>query len=237
MKTALVSGSTKGIGKQIGIDLLDRGYKVLFIGHTDESVKNLQGELSEYTNTEILKLDLSNTKNGVNFANELKNKNVNLDVLIWNVGLTDRTKFGDIKPEEWNKVFEANIDCPFFFIQSMKDNINPNGKIVLISSILGIIPDSVSISYGVSKAGINMLVPYLAKEFANKNITVNAIAPGFVETNWHVNKTPEQIKRIENKCLVKRFSTTKEISQLALTLIDNNYITGQVIRIDGGYNL
>lgn len=243
MKTALVTGSSRGIGKQMGIDLLNKGYFVCFNGHTKESTEQLEKELRNYpncyneSNYSIICYDLSTVENSLEFARYLKAINVKLDVIVWNVGLTDRTKFGEIKPDEWNKVFKANIDAPFFFLQSMKNNINPGGKIILISSILGIIPDSVSISYGVSKAAINMLVPYLSKEFADKKITVNAIAPGFIDTDWHKEKSKEQIKRIENKSLAKRLGTTEEISKTAMFIIDNVFVNAQIIKVDGGYGL
>ena len=236
MKTALITGSTKGIGKQIGLDLLTKGYFVIFNSHTQESANQLSAELEEtdYSNQNLIYVeDLSKYKSAMDFSTIFKN----IDCLIWNTGITDRTPFGNISIDDWNRVFEANLTVPFFVIQELKNRINNGGRIILISSILGIIPESVSISYGVSKAAINMMVPYLAKEFKEKFITVNAIAPGFVDTDWHKNKTPEQIKRIKEKCLANRFATTAEISQMALTIIDNGYINGQIIRIDGGYGL
>lgn len=242
-KNALIIGSTRGIGKQIGIDLSKENYFVCFNGHTKESTEQLDKELRNYpycyneSKYSIICYDLSIVENSLEFARYLKAINVKLDVLVWNVGLTDRTKFGEINSKEWNQVFEANLSAPFFFIQEMKNNINPNGKIILISSILGIIPDSVSISYGVSKAATNMLVPYLAKEFAEKKITINAIAPGFILTDWHKGKSKEQIKRIENKSLAKRLGTTEEISKTAMYIINNDFINAQIIRIDGGYGL
>ena len=82
-----------------------------------------------------------------------------------------------------------------------------------------------------------MLVQYLAKEFADKKITVNAIAPGYTMSNWHSSKSEEQIKRIEQKCLANRFGTVEEVSKVVLSIIDNDYINGQIIRVDGGFGL
>lgn len=239
-KIALVTASTKGIGKQIGLDLLEHDYFVYFNGHTQESTKKLENEIGlpdvdhDYLpSLNIICQDLSTIKSAIQLGNYL----TELDILILNLGVTDRTPFGEIKSEEWNKVFETNLSSSFFLIQSLKDKIREGGKIIFISSISGIVPDSVSISYGVSKAGINMLVPYLAKEFASKGITVNAIAPGYTITDWHINKSKAQLKRISDKTLAKRFATTEEISSTVLHIIDNNYINGQVIRVDGGFQL
>lgn len=237
MKTALITGSTKGIGKQIGIDLLDKGYQVYFIGRTHESIDRLKGELGCYLNAHIIMRDLSTIESNVRLGEELKLQKIMFDVVVLNLGITDRTPFGEIIDSSWNVVIETNLSGPIFLLQTLKDNLNKNGKIVFISSISGIIADSVSISYGVSKAAINMAVPYLAKEFAVKKITVNAIAPGYVDTDWHKNKDEAQIKRISKKCLANRLGTVKEISTAVLSVIDNNFINGQVIRVDGGFQL
>lgn len=244
MKTALITGSTQGIGKQIGIDLLDGSYFVYFNGHTQESTRQLEQEigLRSYDNDylpdfNILCQDLSTLEGNLELANYLKANDRYLDTLILNLGITNRTKFGAICYDSWKKVIDVNLNFPFFLIQSLNSHIKENGRIIFISSISGIIPDSTSISYGVSKAGLNMLVLYLAKEFANRKITVNAIAPGFTNSNWHKGKSKAQIKRIQNKILLKRFADQREISSLVLEVINNPYINGQILRCDGGFGL
>jgi 3-oxoacyl-[acyl-carrier protein] reductase len=244
MKTALITGSTKGIGRQIGLDLLDKDYFVYFNGHTHESTKQLKQDIdfrdadTDYLSTfNVIWRDLSTIESNITLGNYFKDNNRQLDVLILNLGITDRTSFGNIQSSSWNKVLETNLSGAFFLIQSLKDNINSEGKIIFISSISGIVPDSVSISYGVSKAAINMLVPYLAKEFASKKITVNAIAPGYIDTEWHNSKSKAQIKRITKKCLANRLGTTKEISKAVLSIIDNDFINGQILRVEGAFGL
>ncbi len=238
-KIALITGSTKGIGKQIGIDLLYKGYFVYFnYTHDSSSAKILYNELiNKYLleNFKIIKADLSTIKGADTLLYSVPKQ---LDVLIFNAGITDRTKFGEINLKKWYEVFNTNLNIPFYIVQKNKDNISENGRIIFISSVLSKIPHGTSISYAVSKAGVNALILYLAKEFANKNITVNAICPGFVgETNWHKNKSEEQIKRIEDKILLKRFATVREISSLVMEVIDNQYITGTTVDITGGYGL
>jgi len=235
MKIAFVTGSTKGIGRQIGIDLLKQGYYVYFnYANDDLEATHLAEELFLYEgNFSIIKANLSDSSGVLNIIFQLPK----VDILVLNAGMTDRTPFGQVLISNWNKVFEMNLTVPFFLVQSLKDKISPNGKIIFISSISGIVPDSVSISYGVSKAAINMLVLYLAKEFANKKITVNAIAPGYTDTTWHSNKSKEQIKRIEKKCLANRLGTVQEVSKAVMSVIDNNFINGQILRCDGGFGL
>lgn len=232
-KTVLITGSTRGIGKQIGLDLLKDNYFVYFNGRTQDSINNLYKEINSINSHKIIKADLSYIED----IDKISQSIDNIDILILNAGITDRTSFGEISLEDWNHVFNVNLTNQFFLIQNLKDKIRENGKIIFISSIAGLMADSVSISYGVSKGAINVLVPYLAKVFADKKITVNAIAPGFVESEWHKTKSKAQIKRIAKKCLANRFGTTEEISKLVQSIINNDFINGQVIRCCGGYNL
>jgi len=245
MKTALITGSTSGIGQQIGLDLLDKNYFVYFNGHTQESTKELEKEIeyrdinTDYLPTfNIICQDLSTIDLNIQLANWFIKNGVFLDIIVLNLGITDRTPFGKIEPEAWNRVFETNLSGGFFLLQALRNRIRPNGRIIFISSILSKIPHGTSISYAVSKAAINAIIPYLAKEFKDRKITVNAICPGFIEgTNWHINKSKKQIKKIEQKILLKRFGTRKEISNLVLEIINNSYINGTVIDITGGYNI
>lgn len=238
MKTAIVVGGTSGIGKEIAINLLKKDYYVYIIGRDNNKIEAMRRELA---NDDIrgYKYHLLQKDIECPYASTVLTDyiNKNIDVIIWCAGKTDRTPFGQIQIEEWKSVFDTSVHSPFFFIQAIKNKINKDGRIIFISSILGIEAKSRSISYGVSRAAINMMVPYLAKEFSDKQITVNAIAPGFINTDWHTSKTPEQIKQIENECLAKRLGTTKEVADLTMGIINNSFINGQIIRIDGGYGI
>lgn len=230
-KKVLITGGTKGIGKAIAYALSGKNTQ-LFLNYfnDEESAKQTQKEIQ---NTVLIKANLSTFKETYKIFNRIEK----LDYVIFNVGITDRTPFGNIQIEQWDKVFRTNLTIPFFMIQSLKNRINENGRIIFITSISGSIPDSVSISYGVSKASANMLVKYLAKEFAPKKITVNAIAPAYTMTDWHCNKTKAQIERISQKNLLKRFAKPEEIAKSVMMVIENDYITGQVISVDGGFGL
>jgi len=239
MKTALVTGSTSGIGLDIGMTLLENDYNVTFNGRTWNKLEAIKKRYPYYEKKiELWCADLSNIYEVYSKCElvEVEKEIESLDVLVLNAGYTDRTEFGEIKLHEWEKVFDTNLTVPFFLVQALKDKINKNGRIIFISSVLADYPHSRSISYGVSKAGVNALVQNLVKFFAHKNITVNAISPGFVSTDWHKNKSKNQIDKIKNKIALKRFGETFEISSLVQEIIRNQYINGSIIDINGGYS-
>ncbi len=238
MKTALITGSTRGIGRQIGLDLIHENHYVYFNGRSYQFTE--QDKISQqyrYGRCNVCCYDLSTLDGNLQLSYYLKSQDIRLDVLVLNLGITDRTPFGAICYDSWMKVMNTNLNFPFFLIQSLSSHIKEGGKIIFISSISGCIADSISISYGASKSAVNMIVPYLAKELASKNITVNAVAPGYIDTEWHENKAIEQIHRIEKKCLVRRLGTTKEVSKSVMSIIENDFINGQVLRVDGGFGL
>lgn len=137
--------------------------------------------------------------------------------------------------EQWNRVMHLNLTVPAFLTQKICKNKNPDGSVLYIGSILGEYAHSVSIPYGVSKAGIHFLTESLVKEYAEQGITVNAICTGFTDTQWQKKKSQEQRDRIQQKIALRRFAEPEEIASLAYELITNRYITGSVVKIDGGY--
>jgi len=112
-----------------------------------------------------------------------------------------------------------------------------NNRIIFIGSVAGHIPNATSIPYGVSKGSLEILTQYLARDLADKNITVNTIAPGYISTQWHKDKCFPQLDRIRKQNLLNRFGTTEEVSQVCQMLIENEYVNGQTICVDGGFHL
>lgn len=239
MKTVLITGGTKGIGREIAENYLKKGYLVIVnYANSDKDAEDFKNEMIDYSGKLfIVKADLSKIEGMELLVKEFSRLNVNLDILILNAGFTKRESFEDISYESWNRVIDGNFNIPFFLVQKLSNNINENGRIIFISSVLGIKADASSIQYGVSKGALIILSKYLAKYFASKKITVNCIAPGFVDTSWQKNKPVEQRERIKNKTLIKRFAYASEIASMCVNLEENEYITGQTIVIDGGYSL
>lgn len=239
MKFALVTGSTSGIGKQIAIDLLKKGvFVILNYKDNDNIALKTHYELKrKFLRFFIIKKDLSTINRIDRFIKIVKNITKNkLDYLVLNTGITDKSNFKNITLKNWQKVFNTNVNIPFYLIQNLKSILRINGRIIFIGSILGLYPHGSSISYGVSKGCLPILSKYLVKEFMLKRVTINVISPGFVETRWHKNKSLVRIESIKNKIALKRFANVKEISKVCLSLINNSYINGQNIIIDGGYN-
>ena len=239
MKYALVTGSTKGIGREIGISLLKNDYYVIFNYFNDfKSAEALDEFLSNQFKGKysILKEDLSNHVIIENFVKKIESITKSLNVIVFNVGITDRSSFEQITWEAWQKVFNTNLSIPFFLLKSLFNILTDGSSIVFIGSLLGNIPHSSSLSYGVSKSAVHSLVKNLVKNLPQKNIRVNGIAPGFVDTDWQ-NDKPEWLKeKIISKIALKRFCTPNEISSLVMLLIKDSYINGQIIQVDGGYN-
>lgn len=238
MNIVLVTGGTKGIGKAIVLKYLHQGcYAIITYSSDDETAELFQRELDvNYKDKyEIIKADLSKIEEVKIMCNIIRCKYRKIDYLILNAGATNRNSFSDMTIDEWNYVINVNLTMPFFIVQSLVDCIIKGGSILFIGAVMGIYPHAISIPYAVSKAGVHMLSRQLVKHLAPYKITVNTIAPGFVDTPWQKSKPLEQRIRIENKIALKRFSLPEEIAQLCWDISQNAYINGSLLEIDGGY--
>lgn len=238
MNIVLVTGGTKGIGKAIVLKYLHQGcYAIITYSSDDETAELFQRELDvNYKDKyEIIKADLSKIEEVKIMRNIIRCKYRKIDYLILNAGATNRNSFSDMTIDEWNYVINVNLTMPFFIVQSLVDCIIKGGSILFIGAVMGIYPHAISIPYAVSKAGVHMLSRQLVKHLAPYKITVNTIAPGFVDTPWQKSKPLEQRIRIENKIALKRFALPEEIAQLCWDISQNAYINGSLLEIDGGY--
>ena len=241
MKTVLITGGTKGIGKAVAHRLLKEGWNVIVTYFSDEDTAiATQKELSSLnseTTIVILKADCSKLSSINIIESYLVKNNIHLDALLFNAGATDRSLFGEISPENWQYVFDVNVNFPTFLLQKISHHINNKAAIIFTGSLMGIHPHSVSLSYGVTKAAVHSLVKNLVKVFASRKIRVNAVAPGFVNTEWQQTKPADQKANINKKIALERFCEPSELSDAYWFLISNNYVNGEVLVVDGGYSM
>lgn len=239
MKYALVTGGTKGIGKSTVEKLLKQGYYVYInYAHDKETADCMEVELKKNGETkfEFIQADLSKIDSIDIIAGLIEKKSDLIDTVVLNVGVTDYAAFGNVSLEIWNYIMDTNLTIPFFLIQRLRNIIAKDGNITIISSVMGNYPHGRSIPYGVSKIGAIYLAKMLVKEFSEKGVRVNAVSPGFTETDMQKEKTEEHRKRITGKLALHRFADPDEIADMVYSVINNTYINGANIEVDGGYS-
>ena len=242
MKTVVVTGGSRGIGKAIVYAFANAGYNVILnYNQSEQSAKNIVDDLKECKGiVEMFKADVSR-RDEVDAMIEYVNKEFGgIDVIVNNAGISHVGLFDEITEEEFRKVIDVNLMGVFNVTQSaLKECMlsKKDGVIINISSIWGISGASCEVAYSASKAGVIGLTKGLAKELAPSNITVNTIAPGAIATDMIYKEYSEQeIQTIEKDIPMGRLGTPIEIANLALYLASDNarYITGQVISPNGG---
>lgn len=241
MKTVIVTGGSRGIGAAIVVELAKNNYNVVLnYNNSEEKAKKIKKDLKEQgINIEIFKADVSkreDVKKLVNFTIEKYN---NIDILINNAGIDQIKPFMDITNEDWNKIIQTNLNSVFYCSQEVLKNMihNKKGCIINISSIWGITGASCEVAYSVSKAGIDGMTKALAKEMGLSNIRVNSIAPGIVDTDMNKELSFEELQELKNEIPLGRVAAPEEIVKSVKWLIDDEYVTGQIISVNGGWNI
>lgn len=237
-KTALVTGATQGIGKAIAMRLLHEGWTVVITYAYDPKSDDAHRQFSQVAPDRffMLEADASDLKNIESINNLLIDNNLKLDAVVLNAGITDRAEFGSITPENWERVFTVNVHYPVFLLQKINPLLNSSASITFTGSLMGILPHSVSLSYGVTKASVHALIKNLVKFYAEKGIRVNGVAPGFVDTEWQKNKPQEIRDNITRKIALGRFCSPEELTDVFMLLINNSYMNGEIVVCDGGYS-
>ena len=239
-KVALVTGATRGIGKAIALELADNGYDiVLNYRSVNDELKQTQKEIEEKNvNCFLVYGDISKFEDCENIAKQAMEEFGRIDVLVNNAGITRDGLIKRMKKEDFESVIDTNLTGTF----NMTRNIVPfmikqkNGRIINLSSVVGITGNAGQTNYSASKAGVIGFTKSLAKEVASRNILVNAIAPGFIETDMTKVLSDNVKEAILNQIPLKRMGEAKEVAKLVKFLVsdDSKYITGQVINVDGG---
>ena len=236
MKNAIVTGATRGIGLATAEMLLKEGYFVtVTYAYDEESVEPCKARLGAVSDSfEILWVDQTSKQEMHDFAVKMREKG-HIDCIVCNAGMTLRKGLTEIVEEDWERVMQMNVNSNVYLIRDLFDCIPHGSRIVFTGSLMGILPHSVSLSYGVTKAAVLARAKNLVKFFEGTDTTVNAIAPGFVETHWQKNKPQEIRNNIYNKTAIKRFAAPEEIADAVRFCINNAFVNGSVIEVSGGY--
>ncbi len=231
-KKALVTGSTRGIGKAIAKRLSQLGAKVIVTGRSEERAKEVAKQIGN--GAEGYYLNLKDRES----IRELHEKIGDIDILINNAGITKDNLFLKMSEEDWEEVIGVNLTGVFLMTKEfVKGMIKKRwGRIVNITSVVGLVGNVGQVNYASAKAGIIGFTKALAKELASRNITVNAVAPGFIETDM-TKGLPEELKRkYMEEIPMKRFGKPEEVASVVSFLCSEeaSYITGEVISVSGG---
>lgn len=235
-KVVLITGASRGIGRDIAEKLAQKGYQVIAnYNRSEEKAKELK---SKYANIDIYKADVSKREEVKKLIEFTLNKFNNIEVLINNAGISQTKLFTDITDDDWNNMIQTNLNSAFYCSQEVLSNMihNKQGCIINISSIWGVEGGSCEVHYSTSKAGIIGLTKALAKEVGPSNIRVNCIAPGMIDTDMNKEYSKEDVQEIINETPLGKIGRPIDIARCAYWLIEDEFTTGQVISINGGWN-
>ena len=236
-KTAIVTGGSRGIGKEISEILAANNYNVIAVATSEQSLDSIR----DIKNIHPFCCDISDKQSIEKLYNYISDTFGYADVLINNAGIHMDNILLRMKSEEWTKVMDVNLNGPFHLTKAvLKDMVkNKCGRIINISSISGTDGNKGQGNYAASKGGLLALTKSLAKEVGRRNITVNCIAPGLIETDMTAHLSDTVKKGYLDRIPLKRLGKPKDIGQMILFLCSNeaSYITGQTFYIDGGMSL
>ena len=231
-KVVLISGASRGIGAVIAMHLASLGYKVIGTARSEFKFDKPSDNLIP------LKLDITCRESIKNCAAKLKEQNLLPDILINNAGITSDQLFLRMKDDEWDNVLATNLTGTFNLTKAFIKNMIKNryGRIINISSISGLMGNPGQVNYSSAKAGLSGFTKSLAKEVGSRNITVNSVAPGFIETDMTSFLDEDSKNTIIKDIPLNRLGSPEDVSELVAFLAgdESQYITGQTISIDGG---
>lgn len=228
MKYAVVTGGTSGLGLGVAKMLVNKGYYVFstYVGpEFKEIIDNYEAHL----------VDQTSRKKVYDFINYVKSKTNQLDCLVCNAGMSIRKAFTETTDDDWDMQMEVAVNSHYIMIRELYNLIPAGSRIIFTGSQMAVHPHATVLSYGVTKSAVCALAKNLVKEFEGTGTTVNAIIPGFVETPWQKEK-PEEIKQnIYKKTAIHRFASIDEVVDAYRFCIDNPFVNGSMIEVNGGY--
>lgn len=235
-KLAIVTGASRGIGKACAIELAKAGYDIAvnFAGNVEAANKTVEELKALGVDAAAFKFDVSNKEEAAKGVDEILAKFGRIDVLVNNAGITRDGLFMRMSPENWDAVINTNLSSAFYVSQPVVKVMmkQRSGAIVNMSSVVGVSGNAGQANYSAAKAGLIGLTKTLAKELGSRNIRVNAIAPGFINTD--MTKDLDTLK-FTDFIPLKRLGEPEDIAKAVKFLaVDSDYITGQVLEVDGG---
>jgi 3-oxoacyl-[acyl-carrier protein] reductase len=242
-KTAIITGGSRGIGRAIAIRLASQGANIAFTYNSnDEQAKSLVKQLLSYkVKAKAFKVDVRDFDKVTALKNQVIHDMGSIDILINNAGIVKDSALMTMSPDAWKDVIDVNLTGVFnmtkaVIVHFMKQN---KGDVINISSLSGVIGLPKQTNYSASKGGVIAFTKALAKEVAPFNIRVNAVAPGFIETDMIKDLNPKLKDKMLELIPQKRFGKPEEVAELVYLLLNEKigYMTGQVLQIDGGLGI
>ena len=239
MKTAFVTGGSRGIGKSIALDLGKKFHVVVGYSVSNEKAKEVSDEiLNNGGSSSTVQINISESESVDKAFSSIEKDHTSVDVLINNAGITKDNIMPRMKEDEWLEVIQTNLTGSFYTSQRAIKLMMKNkwGRIVFISSVVGISGNQGQANYAASKAGLIGLSKSISKEMGSRNITSNVVAPGYIETDMTSFLDDQNKENIIEQLSIKRIGKPEDISNIVSFLCsdESEYITGQVIPVDGG---
>ena len=237
MKTALITGASRGIGKACAVKMAACGYNLFLVCEKNiATLEKLCEELHKKYNisSKAYKADVSDLDALKSIFDDIED----LDVLINNAGISYVGLLSDMTAEEWNRIVSVNLTSVFYTSKLAVPKMlsKHSGTIINISSVWGNVGASMEVAYSATKGGVNGFTKALAKELAPSNISVNAIACGFVDTDMNRHLSEEDLEAVKTEIPADRFATCEEIADSVYSVLTApSYLTGQVITVDRGW--
>lgn len=237
MKYAIVTGGSSGIGKGVAKMLLKEGYHVMITFAFDPNINQAKEELASISNEfDFFEIDQTKREQTYSFIEKVKSITSHVDCIICNAGITRRNSFTETKDSDWDDMMEVAVNSHYIMIRELYSLIPHQSRIIFTGSAMGLYPHGTILAYGVTKAAVHALVKNLVKEFDGTGTTINAIAPGFVETPWQKQKPEEIRQNIYKKTAIHRFASIDEIVDAFQFCVKNDFVNGSIIEVNGGYS-